>query len=90
MKIEHIVEWEEEHPIIARRVRTSFLGSARKNVPPRLNIHARSAQDGTFLRAEPIRDVLLQDRMFLFPPDDIWVCLHCSNHELLIHQVIEY
>ena len=31
---------------------TSYLRSAHKNVPSRLNIHARSARDGTFLRTE--------------------------------------
>ena len=42
-----------------RRVgaRTSYLRSARKNVPSRLNIHARSARDRVFLpvdsRPEP-------------------------------------
>ena len=41
----------------ARRVKTSHLGSARKNVPSRLKIHAQSARDGTFLRAEPRWDV---------------------------------
>ena len=33
---EHIVGWEQQRPISARRVSTSYLGSARKNVPFRL------------------------------------------------------
>ena len=46
------VGWEQERPISARRARTSYFSSARKNVPSRLNIHARSARDGAFLLAE--------------------------------------
>ena len=32
----HIVGWEQERLISARRVRTSYLDSARKNVPSQL------------------------------------------------------
>ena len=42
---------EQERPVSARRVRTSYLSLARKNGPSRLNIHARSARDGAFLPA---------------------------------------
>ena len=68
-----------------RRVgaRTSYLGSTRKNIPSQLKIQAQSAQDGTFLRAEPRLDDLTRraemgrsytpswDRTFLLPPDDM-------------------
>ena len=37
VKIAHIVGWEQERPISARRVRTSYLGSARKNVPSQVD-----------------------------------------------------
>ena len=32
----HIVGWEQEHPTSAWCVRTSYLGSTRKNVPSEL------------------------------------------------------
>ena len=75
-----------------RRVgaRTFYLRSARKNALSRLNIHARSARDGTFLRAEPRWDVLTRrgemgrsyapsgDRTFLRPPNDILKTRDCN------------
>ena len=69
--------------ILYRRVgaRTSYLRSARKNVlsrlarknvPSRLNIHARSARDGTFL----------------LPPDDIYIYVHFITEIYTLFRII--
>ena len=79
----HILVWEQERSISARRVRMSHLGSARKNVRSRALCAWILSRDGTFLCAEARWYVLTRrgkigrsyapsgDRTFLLPPDDI-------------------
>ena len=42
----HFVGSEQERPVSAWRVKTSYLGLARKNIPSRLIVNTRSARDG--------------------------------------------
>ena len=55
-----IIGREQERPISARCIRTSYLGTARKNVLSRALRVWILSRDGTFLRTEPRWDVLMR------------------------------